>query len=54
MQQEKPFEEIDLWMKKTYVQENGHPFKDLIKQLKEDGELKETEIKKSKKSKNGK
>jgi len=35
MHQEMPFEEIDIWMKKTYMEVNGHPFKDLIEQLKE-------------------
>ena len=35
MQQEIPFEEIDIWMKKTYIEVNGHPFKELIEQLKE-------------------
>jgi chromatin segregation and condensation protein Rec8/ScpA/Scc1 (kleisin family) len=35
MHQSKPFEEIDIWMKKTYIEHNGHPFQDLIDQLKE-------------------
>ncbi len=35
MQQPEPFEEIDIWMKKTYLEENGHPFQELIDQLKE-------------------
>lgn len=35
MHQSEPFDEIDIWMKKTYVEHNGHPFQDLIDQLKE-------------------
>lgn len=35
MNQNEPFEEIDIWMRKTYIEENGHPFKELIEQLKE-------------------
>lgn len=35
MNQSEPFDEINIWMKKTYVEDNGHPFQDLIDQLKE-------------------
>lgn len=35
LEQEKHFEEIHIWMRKTYVEEKGHPFQDIIDELKD-------------------
>jgi segregation and condensation protein A len=35
MHQSEPFNEIDIWLKKTFVEYNGHPFQDLIDELKD-------------------
>ncbi len=34
MQQEKPFDEIHIWMRKTFIEHNGDPFQDLINEMK--------------------
>lgn len=35
LEQKIPFEEIHIWMKKTYYEKNGHPFQDIIDELKD-------------------
>jgi segregation and condensation protein A len=47
LQQEKPFDEIHIWMRKTFIQHNGDPFQDLIDEMKE-GIISEEKIEKIK------
>ncbi len=46
LEQTNHFEEIQIWLKKTYLMHNGDPFKDLREELKEEIENLDTEGKK--------
>jgi len=51
LHQEKPMEEIHIWMRKTFIKHNGNPFQDLIDEMKS-GEIDENKIEKLQKELN--
>lgn len=46
LQQDKPFDEIHIWERKNFWEVKGNPFRELIEELKETGEISEEKIKK--------
>jgi len=51
LQQNQPFDEIHIWMRKTFIKHNGNPFQDLIDEMKS-GEIDENKIEKLQKELN--